>query len=1048
RHNHQQDNAEDHLEGALQEPPRPHGTRFPAVCAEGLLLCAGGHHNALQAGRAHDLHYRGAVGGGSRGISCPESVISIGDYAFDCCYGLTSVTNPDSVTSIGKEAFRSCFNLKNITIGKSVTSIGDYAFWNCESIKVIDIPDSVTSIGDGAFKDCTSLTTVIIGNGVTSIGEETFFYCDRLTSITIGNGVKSIGDWAFYDCTELTEITIPKSVTCIGDIAFGRCTGLTSVTIPDSVTSIGDQAFYWCIGLTSVNIPNGVTDIGDYAFFNCGSLIDIVIPDSVESIGEYAFSDCYSLSSVKIPDSVEYIGEHAFEGVMNIIYNAEKMTAAGSPWGARNVDAYHEDNLWYYDKTKKVLTGCDVTAGNLVEVPGSVMEVDSEVFLNCDRVRTVDFKSENIAFCEDAFGGCPNLETVVTKNNTVDGITYSIAPDRQTRKLSSGKLSSDKNVNEEIRIKKDTEISFCNRDREDDYVVPDNIVSIGKNAFSNCTEVTVTIPDSVKLRHIGKDAFKNNKNYRNWNNNDALLINDYVVAAFRGLSSMAFSASVKGIADYVFESFASLCDISFGSGSKLEFIGKGAFSGCESLSTVRLPKNLKILGTGAFENTAITTAAEKPVVNGTTLVYVPENTESFTFKGEYKDITCIADGAFKNCSELKEIIIPETIISIGERTFEGCTSLNKITLPKSLNEIGKFAFKDCINLTSVDIPENVDTIADEENLAFYGCSGLEAINVAPENKYFSSDKGILMNKAGDTIINFPAENMTRDSNNKDYTVPGTIKEIKSFAFRRCKVIGNIYVKNGVGLGNRNPFEGFKGLFGRYDTGVDGIPVSDTLYSDSNETDIAGVSTSVKGTYTVPDQVTSIGANAFVDCKEITEVIFPARLAVIGDEAFKDCSRLKKVTFYAPEDGSRNENMKDIGTDAFKGCPVKECNYEVLNEKLQKIMKIYIEQGADESKIKFSAPSGTITNVKYNQPAKIIASATGLPKGYKLAIYEGDSQKKAVTADDKGEATVELETGAITSDRTFTVKVLDASGNEVDGKSKTVTIDVDDGFFAK
>jgi len=103
---------------------------------------------------------------------------------------------------------------------------------------------------------------------------------------------------------------------------------------------------------------------------------------------------------------------------------------------------------------------------------------------------------------------------------------------------------------------------------------------------------------------------------------------------------------------------------------------------------------------------------------------------------------------------------------------------------------------------------------------------------------------------------------------------------------------------------------------------------------------------------------------------------------------------------------------------------------------------------DESKIKVSAPSGTRTDIKYNQPAKIIASATGLPKGYKLAIYEGNSQKKSVTANDAGEAAVEFETGALTSDRTFTVKVLDTSGKEVDGKSKTVTIDINDGFFQK
>ena len=107
-----------------------------------------------------------------------------------------------------------------------------------------------------------------------------------------------------------------------------------------------------------------------------------------------------------------------------------------------------------------------------------------------------------------------------------------------------------------------------------------------------------------------------------------------------------------------------------------------------------------------------------------------------------------------------------------------------------------------------------------------------------------------------------------------------------------------------------------------------------------------------------------------------------------------------------------------------------------------------EKAEAEKKINVNSASGTITSIKYNQPAKIIASATGLPKGYKLAIYEGNSLKVSVKANDMGEAKIEFETGEITTDRVFTVKVLDASGKEVDGKSKTITIDIDDGFFAK
>ena len=135
-----------------------------------------------------------------------------------------------------------------------MTSVGDFVFDDCTSLHSITIPDSVTSIGNGAFWQCESLTSITIPDGVTSIGDEAFFLCVSLTDVTIPNSVTSIGNGAFYVCKSLTSITIPDSVTSIGDLAFGGCTNLTSVTIPYSVNSIGEQVFYRCRCLTSIKI--------------------------------------------------------------------------------------------------------------------------------------------------------------------------------------------------------------------------------------------------------------------------------------------------------------------------------------------------------------------------------------------------------------------------------------------------------------------------------------------------------------------------------------------------------------------------------------------------------------------------------------------------------------------------------------------------------------------------------------------------------------------------------------------------------------------------
>ena len=206
----------------------------------------------------------------------------------------------------------------NITIPNSVTSIGSYAFWGCGSLTSIVIPDSVTSIGSYAFRGCDSLTSIVIPNSVTSIGSYAFGDCSSLTSIEIPNSVMNISFGMFSGCSSLTSIEIPNSVTSIGSYAFGNCSSLTSIEIPNSVTSVGSYAFAYCDGLTSIEIPNSVTSIGSRAFEGCDSLTSIEIPNSVTSIGSGAFMDCDSLTSIVIPDSVTSIGDFAFGGCSNL----------------------------------------------------------------------------------------------------------------------------------------------------------------------------------------------------------------------------------------------------------------------------------------------------------------------------------------------------------------------------------------------------------------------------------------------------------------------------------------------------------------------------------------------------------------------------------------------------------------------------------------------------------------------------------------------------------------------------------------------------------
>ena len=242
----------------------------------------------------------------------PNSVTTIGIWAFGECESLTSINIPNSVTTIGDGAFYDCDSLTSINIPNSVTTIENDAFWGCKSLTSINIPNSVTTIGDSAFGGCDSLTSINIPYSVTTIGESAFFGCNSLTSINIPNSVTTIGDLAFDGCESLTSINIPNSVTTIGGLAFFGCNSLTSINIPNSVTTIGDCAFLGCSSLTSINIPNSVTTIGNEAFRRCESLTNINIPNSVTTIEKGAFSYCINLPPHIKSDIIQRFGEEVF----------------------------------------------------------------------------------------------------------------------------------------------------------------------------------------------------------------------------------------------------------------------------------------------------------------------------------------------------------------------------------------------------------------------------------------------------------------------------------------------------------------------------------------------------------------------------------------------------------------------------------------------------------------------------------------------------------------------------------------------------------------
>jgi hypothetical protein len=134
--------------------------------------------------------------------------------------------------------------IKKITLPESLTSIGSWAFQGCSSLTSVTLPESLTSIGSSAFQGCSSLTSVTLPESLTSIGSSAFRGCSSLTSVTLPESLTSIVSWAFQGCSSLTSVTLPESLTSIESSAFRGCSSLTSVTLPESLSYLDWSAFY------------------------------------------------------------------------------------------------------------------------------------------------------------------------------------------------------------------------------------------------------------------------------------------------------------------------------------------------------------------------------------------------------------------------------------------------------------------------------------------------------------------------------------------------------------------------------------------------------------------------------------------------------------------------------------------------------------------------------------------------------------------------------------------------------------------------------------
>ena len=451
-------------------------------------------------------------------------------------------------------------------------------------------------------------------------------------------------------------------------------------------------------------------------------------------------------------------------------------------------------------------------------------------------------------------------------------------------------------------------------------IIGANVTGIGPGAFADCLYLTnVTIGN--KVTDIGSGAFQYCPSVAN------LTIPDSVT----NLGSSAFGLC-SGLNQVMI-------------GNRVTSIGSQTFYGCSSLTNLALPNSVTQIGSEAFAGcsalTSITVEAQNWFFSSDQGVLYDRRFSILLaapggILGKYTvmgSTTNIASGAFYGCSNLTSITIPNGVSSIGSGAFVNCVGLTQVTFGTHVASIGFGAFNGCSGLTNITIPQSVTNLGNSfielsagqrtplppgrpitpilpapiylspiaispiyigpEGM-FGGCSNLTAINVAAQNKSYSSIKGILFNKYQTTLIEAPG------GLSGNYRVPDGVTTIGETAFAGCAGL------TGLSLPDSVTSIGY-GAFGDC-TSLTNVTLGARVTTIGNDAlaNCAGLTS-----LAIPNSVTNLGLGAFNDCSGLTNVTLGAHVTIIGETAFAGCTELPGLVI--------PDSVTNLGIEAFEDC---------------------------------------------------------------------------------------------------------------------------------
>lgn len=932
-------------------------------------------------------------------LDLPDRWINIENYTFYNAMSLSEIIFGKELATIGEYAFASTV-LHTVELPDTVTSVGAYAFDSSSALENVRLSAGMNSVGGFIFNNCPALTTVVIPSGITEIGESAFKGCEGLTKVTLPETLVTIGASAFMDCGNLSAIEIPKSVTLIEAGAFYNCVSLSSVTFEAGGTEdlviadgTGNDSVFYATALTEIRLPARLTQVGAWSFYRADNLQSVVFEEEngvsrLQSINYLAFASLPQLSNIVLPNGLKTIGEAAFAIRLGTGTALKSISIPGS------VTSIEKNAFEAQQGLEEVI----FEAGTEDLIFGEA------VFLDCVALDTLTLPARLVSMEKSQFldntskaSAAPTIEIEEGNKHFVveNGILY----DSEKTTVLASFATGDVTIAEGVTTIPDFMFLYA---EITSIKLPDSLTEIGQSAFRSSTLEKLYIPENVET--IGQRCFESCLSLRNveFAPNCALSEMDSNLFKATPIETITIPANVT-ILRTAFTDCTELTEVNFEAGSKLEIIYSKTFTG-SAVTEIIFPEGLKSIQSSAFAESGIrsvtipssvTTIANQAFDKCADLeevIFVAGGTEDLTIadgskvSGTSTTITS-AKGAFSNCTSLKSITLPARLVSIGKNAFVNCTSLaevkfeegsrlkeiddlafwgaglEKIVLPASLEILGtgtssnelSAVFRECKNLTSVTLSANMTSF---NRFRFFGAMSLSEILVDENNKTFESIDGVLFSEDGKELIYYPmaksdaayevpngvekigdyaffhyrknatlydcANNLTK------IVIPASVKEIGAYAFNysenlqdiefaentQLEIIGNYAFSNIAALNSvsipasvqkigNNAFQNDKNL-------------QELSFAENGKlTEIGNNAFQTTGIKSVvlPDTVMSLGTTVFASCTSLTSVELSENLTEISDSLFKDCKLLSSVSI--------PKKVMTIGIYAFSGCSALE-----------------------------------------------------------------------------------------------------------------------------